>query len=72
MTVFRCRCHCHRDETEGSALVETWGVLTTDPIEAVKACDRCKNLHTPALGNEDPPPQPWTPATDQADGEGAE
>jgi hypothetical protein len=67
----RCLCRCH----EGSVTDKRYradGVDVRDPIEAVVACDACRNAHCPALLAPEPePPAPrpvtpgWTPADDQ-------
>lgn len=57
----RCECDCHA--------CPPFGVLATDPIEAVTACAHCLDNHVPALTYK--PPTDWVPDT-QADGEGRE
>jgi hypothetical protein len=61
MTQYRCLCDCHD--------AGIWGVLVTDPIEAVTACKHREDNHVPALDFK--PPENWTPESD-ATGEGRE
>jgi hypothetical protein len=45
-----CLCECHRTQNDdGAARLRADGVDVTDAIEAVVACERCLNAHTPAL-----------------------
>lgn len=42
----RCTCPCHRTSVGAAITVPTLiGVLLTDPIERVVACDRCQWKH---------------------------
>lgn len=62
LMLIRCQCPCHGEDF--------YGVLVTDPIEAVTACAHCVDDHVPALTYK--PPTDWKPGDDQADGEGKE
>lgn len=62
MTLIRCQCPCHGEEF--------YGVLVTDPIEAVTACKHCVDDHVPALTFK--PPTDWKPDADSTGDEGKE
>ena len=51
VTTYRCCCDCHD--------AGMWGVLVTDPIEAVTARKTCLDDHVPALDFK--PPVDWKP-----------
>jgi hypothetical protein len=42
---YRCLCICHDTEID----MHVHGVMTDDALEAVVACDSCKNNHVRAL-----------------------
>lgn len=60
----RCFCPCH--SAEHPDIAATWGVPVNDPVESEAACSQCKTAHM--LNKPYLPPEPWTPAKDQADG----
>lgn len=64
VAVYRCLCPCH-DPVD----IER-GVSTTDPIEAVTACQYCLNDHVLALTFK--PPEHWDPENDATGDEGRE